>query len=275
MPSGETARRKLKFLKTTDAPKVSEETEILANALDNDCETSQVKKLSELSVAKLRGRLGYVEETSEKGLYWDSGAIWVPINTAIATGQISAKAITASLMAENSITEANKALASESIVTGNIKLLAVTAAKLGAESVEESKIKALSVSKGKLTAALAAEITGGSNYQSIGATGVLKNEHQSFPSPYGIKVVTGQVLLATFMVALEPSENEALAQIFFNGTEIKFGAYSASLSGSVYQQSATRRFTGLNGTYNVTGEAWATSGQGNASASVAYQLLNA
>jgi hypothetical protein len=54
--------------------------------------------------------------------------------------ELPAKAIVAAAMAEHSITEANKALASESIVTGNIKAEAVTAAKIAAAAVPASKL---------------------------------------------------------------------------------------------------------------------------------------
>src|ERR1039458_3044746 len=54
--------------------------------------------------------------------------------------ELPAKAIVAAAMAEHSITEANKALASESIVTGNIKAEAVTAAKIAAAAVTASKL---------------------------------------------------------------------------------------------------------------------------------------
>jgi hypothetical protein len=84
MPSGATARRKLPFIKPTDAPKISELSELLANALDNDVEGGQ-GTLAERPAAKLRGRIWMVQgdatEANNGNIWWDTGAIWVQLNT--------------------------------------------------------------------------------------------------------------------------------------------------------------------------------------------------
>ena len=60
MTWGESARRKLKYLLTTEPPKIHEWGQLLAEALDNDCETGQ-GTLAERPAAKTRGRLYMVQ----------------------------------------------------------------------------------------------------------------------------------------------------------------------------------------------------------------------
>jgi hypothetical protein len=150
--------------------------------------------------------------------------------------------------------------------------------KIGAEAVTKLKLAFQAVSKDKLSPALAAELAEAllptSGYASLGTIVPLKNEVKAFPSTHTITVAPGQVLLITFGAEVEPSENEAKVTLNFNGEEIKFGATSPTIA-TYYQQAVTRRYTGLAGNYTVMGEAWASSAQGGASASVTWQLLNA
>lgn len=84
---GESARRKLKFLLTGEAPKIHEWGELLAAALDNDVEAKK-GKLSERPATGvgvgLFGRLFYVEgdATAENnGIWWfDTGTTWLALN---------------------------------------------------------------------------------------------------------------------------------------------------------------------------------------------------
>lgn len=80
MASGRSPRRLLQFFKPTDAPTLSAYTEALASQLDNDVECL-TGKLSERSVAKLFGRLFYVQGDAtavNNGVLWlDTGATWV------------------------------------------------------------------------------------------------------------------------------------------------------------------------------------------------------
>lgn len=94
---GETARRKLKYPKEEDTPDVPRDIEALALQLDNDTESGE-GKLSERPAAKTRGRLYYVTEGPEKGLWWDNGAAWVQ------AGPMSAKVAIAT---EETITNVN------------------------------------------------------------------------------------------------------------------------------------------------------------------------
>lgn len=88
-PSGTTARRKLPFIKPTDAPKLSELSELLANALDNDVEV-KTGKLSERPASSLFGRLFYVQgdTAANNGITWiDLGASWTVVATPSGAGQ--------------------------------------------------------------------------------------------------------------------------------------------------------------------------------------------
>lgn len=97
--SGKTARRLLKFLLTTDPPSFHENLELLCNQLDNDVEIL-TGKLSERSVAKLFGRLFYVQgdaTEANNGIVWiDLGATWVALNGGLTDKNIAAgRALTA------------------------------------------------------------------------------------------------------------------------------------------------------------------------------------
>ncbi len=59
-----------------DPDTLSADQHAMAQALENDVEGGQ-GKLSERPAAKLRGRLYYVTEGSEMGLWWDTGTAWV------------------------------------------------------------------------------------------------------------------------------------------------------------------------------------------------------
>lgn len=92
LASGKTSRRSIPFPLKTDPDTITADMGELAKALDNDAETGNVKKHSELPAAKTRGRQWQVTEDTEalNGIYWDTGTEWIPINTAIKPRQIAA-----------------------------------------------------------------------------------------------------------------------------------------------------------------------------------------
>jgi hypothetical protein len=69
-------RRQFEVPVEGDVPDVPLWFKNVMNQLQNDAETGQ-GKLSERPVAGTRGRLYYVTEGAEKGLWWDTGAEWI------------------------------------------------------------------------------------------------------------------------------------------------------------------------------------------------------
>jgi hypothetical protein len=95
MASGTTARRKLLFPKSTDAPKVTTDIEGLANQLDNDVEI-KTGTLAARPGPSLFGKMYYVTgdaTVANNGILWlDLGASWTVANSTAAGQVYSAEA---------------------------------------------------------------------------------------------------------------------------------------------------------------------------------------
>jgi len=92
--SGKTARRSLPYLETTDAPKIHEAQQLLANALDNDVIGGQGTLAERPGSPFIRGRLWYVKGDStaiNNGImWWDNGTGWVAVNGTTVAGKLIA-----------------------------------------------------------------------------------------------------------------------------------------------------------------------------------------
>jgi hypothetical protein len=142
---------------STEAPKICEEFEKLANFFDNDAETKEgtvaERTAWETSGKKqVRGRLFFVSTAgSEHGLWWDNGTTWIQVNaqnagqvstTALAnlgvtTSKIAEEGVTAAKIAVGAITDAKVASGRALVETGN-SWTAKTAALSGTPSATRS-----------------------------------------------------------------------------------------------------------------------------------------